>query len=77
MWKYFFASDFGSALRVFCDILTFVTVQFCSVPIHVVLFVENFEDGVFPERQLVVRTGAEVVFGYRLHRPSLHQLESR
>ncbi len=46
---------------------TLLAIQFRSIPIHVIFFVENFENLMFPERQLVVGGRVEVVLGYRLH----------
>ena len=46
---------------------TFLTVEFRPVPVHVVFFVQDFEDLVLPERELVVGGGVEVVLGDRLH----------
>ena len=47
--------------------LTFLSVQLRPIPIHVVFFVEYFEDLVFPKRQLIISCGVEVVLGDRLH----------
>lgn len=48
-------------------LFTFLTVQLRPVPVHVIFFVENFQDLVFSERELVVGGGVEVVLRDRLH----------
>ena len=48
-------------------VLTFLSVQFCPVPIHVIFLVQDFEDLTFTKGQFVIGCVVEVVLGHGLH----------
>jgi len=59
------------AVRLHLDVVArnepFLAVELCSVPVHVILLVEDLEYLVLPEAQLIICGGIEVVLGDRLH----------
>ena len=57
--------------------LTFLSIKFCSVPIHIILLIEHLQDLTLAERQLIVRRVCEVMFGHSLHCDQSQQLLRR